>query len=144
VFVIVPEFNIPKQIEVTFNSQKSAASTLVICPPGSVPYISEKAIPYKYNATMIEDGREVPLPSLPAVGNIAEDSRVLRNGRIIPTMAPKKVNASISQQVQVGGPVMDKSIEQPGGANVDSDLDEILKLIKKSEYKMVEQLMQTP
>jgi hypothetical protein len=144
VFVIVPEFNIPKQIEVTFNSQKSAASTLVICPPGSVPYISEKAIPYKYSATMIEDGREVPLPSLPAVGNIAEDSRVLRNGRIIPTMAPKKVNASISQQVQVGGPVMDKSIEQPGGANVDSDLDEILKLIKKSEYKMVEQLMQTP
>jgi hypothetical protein len=93
---------------------------------------------------MIENGREVPLPSMPAVGNIAEDSRMLRNGRIIPTVASKKVNASTSQQVQMEGPVMDKSIERPGGANVNSDLDEVLKLIKKSEYKVVDQLMQTP
>jgi hypothetical protein len=144
VFVIIPEFNIPKQVEVTFNSQKPLVSTLMICPPGSMPYTSEKAIPYKYNATMIENGREVPLPSMPAVGNIAEDSRMLRNGRIIPTVAPKKVNASTSQQVQMEGPVMDKSIERPGEANVNSDLDEVLKLIKKSDYKVVDQLMQTP
>jgi hypothetical protein len=77
VFIIVPEFNIPSRMEVTFNSQKPTVSTLMICPPSSMPYTSEKAIPYKYNATMIENGREVPLPYLPVVGNIAEDSRVL-------------------------------------------------------------------
>ncbi|MCI48047.1 hypothetical protein A2U01_0069290, partial [Trifolium medium] len=81
---------------------------------------------------------------MPAVSNITEDSRVLRNGRIIPTVVQKKVDASGSQQVQIGSPVVNKSIEQPGGANVNSDIDEVLKLIKRSEYKVVDQLMQTP
>ncbi|MCI63005.1 hypothetical protein A2U01_0084262, partial [Trifolium medium] len=70
-----------------------------------------------------------------AVSNITEDSRVLRNGRIIPTAVQKKVDASGSQHVQIGSPVVNKSIEQPGGANVNSDIDEVLKLIKRSEYK---------
>ncbi|PNX82497.1 coatomer subunit zeta-3, partial [Trifolium pratense] len=57
-FVIIPEFNIPEPVEVAFNSQKSVVTPLVICPSGPMPYTSNKAVPYKYNATMIEDGRE--------------------------------------------------------------------------------------
>jgi hypothetical protein len=55
VFVIVHEFNIPEPVEVTFNSQQSAVTPLVICLSGPMPYTSDKAVPYKYNATMIED-----------------------------------------------------------------------------------------
>jgi hypothetical protein len=55
VFVIVHEFNIHEPVETTFNSQQSAVTPLVICLSGPVPYTSDKAIPYKYNATMIED-----------------------------------------------------------------------------------------
>ena len=64
-------------VEIFFDSRKSADASLVICLPGPIPYVYEKAIPYKYNATMIEDGREIPIPPLPYVGNIAEDNRVL-------------------------------------------------------------------
>ena len=71
-------------MEIFFDSRKSASASapLVICLPGPVPYVSEKAIPYRYNATMIEDGREIPIPPLPSMGNIAEDNRVLKNGRV--------------------------------------------------------------
>jgi len=66
-------------VEIFFDNRKSAGAgaPLVICMPGPIPYVSEKAIPYRYNATMIEDGREIPIPPLPSVGNIAEDNRVL-------------------------------------------------------------------
>ena len=37
-----------------------------------------------------------------------------------------------------------KDVGQSSGTNASSEFDEILKLIKKSEYKVVDQLMQTP
>ncbi|MCI11642.1 hypothetical protein A2U01_0032744, partial [Trifolium medium] len=112
VFVIIPEFNIPKPVEVTFNSQKSAVTPLVICPSGPVPYTSNKAVPYKYNATMIEDGREVPIPPLPSVVNIAEVSRVMRSGRMIPTVSPKKVDAPVNRHVQMENPVVNSELNK--------------------------------
>ena len=104
VFVITPQINEPKCVEVLFNSQriplassiepveinydsgKCVVAPLVIYLPGSVPYQSEKAIPYKYNATMMENGKEVPLPS---VVNITDMSRVTLSGRIL-TKARRK------------------------------------------------------
>jgi hypothetical protein len=68
--------------------------------PGPIPYASEKVIPYKYNAIMIEDGCEVPIPPLPSVGNIAEDSRVLRNRRVIPVVFPRKVSTLVTEETQ--------------------------------------------
>jgi len=118
-------------LEIFFDSREAAAP-LVICLPGPIPYVSEKAIPYKYNATMMEGGREVPVPPLPSMGNIAEDSRVLRNGHVIPAVFPKKASTPA------------KNINQSSWANTNSYLDEVLKLIKKSEYKVMDQLMQTP
>jgi len=100
-----------------------------------LPYVSDKAIHYKYNATMIEDGREVPIPPLPFLGNIAEDSRVLRNGRVIPAVVPIKASTPVTEETPA------KKVDQSSGANANPDLDEVLKLIKKSEYKMVDQLM---
>ncbi|GAU10143.1 hypothetical protein TSUD_418590, partial [Trifolium subterraneum] len=148
VFVITPEFSIPKPVEVTFNSQNSVVTPLVICPPGPIPYTSNKAIPYKYNATMIEDGREVPIPPLPSAVNIAEVSRVTRSGRLVPAVSPDKVDAPVNRQVQLENPIvnseLNKELGQSSRNNVNSDFDEVLKLIKKSEYKVVDQLMQTP
>jgi len=134
VCVITPE----EPLEIFFDSRESAASPLVICLPGPIPYVSEKAIPYKHNATTMEDGREVPIPPLPSVGSIPEDSRVLRNGRVIPVVFPTKASTQVIEETPA------KDVDQSSGANTNSDLDEVLKLIKKSEYKVVGQLMQTP
>ena len=45
---------------------------MVICLPGPVPYESDQAVPYKYNATILEDGVEVPIQPLFDVKNIVE------------------------------------------------------------------------
>ena len=137
VCVLTPEFDISEPLQIMFDSRKTGAS-LVIYLPGPMPYVFEKAIPYKHNATMMEDGREVPIPPLPSVGNIVEDSRVLRNGRVIPAVFPNKVSAPVAEETPA------KDSDQSSGANTSFDFDEVFKLIKKSEYKVVDQLMQTP
>ncbi|MCI61708.1 hypothetical protein A2U01_0082965, partial [Trifolium medium] len=82
---------------------------------GSVPYTSNKAIPYKYNATMIEDGREVLIPPLPSVVNIAKVSRVMRSGRLVPAMSSKKVDAPINRHVQMENPVVNSELNKDIG-----------------------------
>ena len=39
-------------------------------------------MPYKYNATILEDGKEVEIKSLSSVVNIADASCVTRSGRV--------------------------------------------------------------
>ena len=144
VCVITPEF---QRLEISYNSGESTTTPLVISLPGPMPYASLKAVPYKYSATMLEGGQEVPLPSLtPAISvdNIASDGKVLRNGRVIPTLFAKKVNDPAVKQATVNGPGTRKEVGQSNGTSKNSDHDEILKLIQKSEYKVVDQLLQTP
>ncbi|MCI64049.1 hypothetical protein A2U01_0085306, partial [Trifolium medium] len=61
---------------------------------------------------MIEDGREVPIPHLPSTVNIAEVSRVMRSGRVIPAMSPKKVDAPINRRVQMENPVVNSELNK--------------------------------
>lgn len=57
---------------------------------GHTPYESDKVIPYKYNATMLEDGKEVPIPSISSVVSIVDVSGVTRTGRVFASAAPKR------------------------------------------------------
>ncbi len=60
VCVIMPVFH---DTPVRNTPPKENVEPLVIRLPGPVPYASTKAIPYKYNATMVENGIEVPIVS---------------------------------------------------------------------------------
>ncbi|XP_050895516.1 uncharacterized protein LOC127102154 [Lathyrus oleraceus] len=126
-----PLFNIPKHVEIIYNSQKTSVSPLIISFPGPVPYKSDKAIPYKYDATMIEDRVDVPLP--PAV-NIVDVRRVTRSGWI---MIEDGVEVPLPSVVNIA------DVGQSSGTNQKVDNDEVLKLIKKREYNTVEQLLHT-
>lgn len=76
---------------ITYNCQKFVISLLVIRLAGPMPYESDRAVPYKYNATMLEDGKEVHIPSFSSVENIANVSDVTRNGRVFASAAPKRI-----------------------------------------------------
>jgi len=143
VCVIIPEFNILKRLEVTYNGAKPAVTPLVICLPGPLSYTSERAIPYKYDATILEDGKEMPLPPLAYMVNIADNNKLLRSGCILPTVMQRKTSAPIVEQVQAQDPGKGKDVGQSSG-NGYSNCDEVLKTIKRSEYKIVDQLLQTP
>ncbi|KAI5397492.1 hypothetical protein KIW84_063348 [Lathyrus oleraceus] len=99
---------------------------MTIKPAGPVPYSSEKAIPYRYNAVAVENGKEVSLPSSSVV-NIADVSGT-------PNPAPVvKPSSTLGTPTSVG----------PSG-NMKEGCDEMLRLIKRSEYNVVDQLLQTP
>jgi len=77
------------------------------------------------------------------VDNIADSSRILRSGRVLPAMAQVKTSVPINEPMPERNPGKGKAVGQSGGITCE-DSDEILKLIKKSEYKVVDQLLQTP
>src|SRR3954468_13413711 len=95
----------PERIEVTYNKPKVPIAPLIICLPGHVPYDSDKAVPYNYNATMIKNGQEVPLPTLSSVVNIADGSRVIRSGRVYTPLPSKHHVAPATGQNPVNTPV---------------------------------------
>lgn len=145
--VIIPRFNFPEPLEIKFDSRGSAKSPLVIYLPGPAPYQFDKVVPYKYQATMIKDGKEVPLPSMPYVVNIADVSGVTRSGCVFTTVPPRNVEALVGKKTQVEASTVRNKldiVEESSGANINSEFDEVLRLIKKSEYKIMDQLLQTP
>src|SRR3954464_6679002 len=79
--VIEPCFEIPECVEIGYYG-KASVEPLVICLPGSIPYSSDKAVPYRYNTTMLESGKEVEIKPLSSVENITDVSRVTRSGRV--------------------------------------------------------------
>ncbi|KAI5390126.1 hypothetical protein KIW84_075450 [Lathyrus oleraceus] len=158
--VISPVFKIPEPVVIRYDGSKPKVSpSLVIKPAGPVPYSSDKAIPFRYNPVAVEEGREVPLPSSSVI-NIADVSGLTRSGHVFSAPKPQaRAVASDSVERPVGtavnvpnpAPVAKPSSVQKTPASsvgpsgiVNEDCDEMLRLIKKSEYNVVDQLLQTP
>ncbi|KAI5437974.1 hypothetical protein KIW84_023922 [Lathyrus oleraceus] len=166
VYVITPVFNIPDPVVIKYDgSKKKVVPTLVIKPAGPVPYVSDKAVSYHYNVVMLEDGKEVPLPSTSIV-SISDVSIVTRSGRAFSAQPKSHEDVVKRDVVNPAGPVGTSSSNHsiPAVKGVDpvivkadkapilvgqygilrEDGDEMLRLIKRSEYNVVEQLLQTP
>lgn len=52
----------------------------MICLPRVVPYSSDNVVLYRYNASMVEDGKEVEIK--PLLVNIEDINGVTRSGRV--------------------------------------------------------------
>ncbi|KAI5403814.1 hypothetical protein KIW84_051099 [Lathyrus oleraceus] len=149
--VIVLVFKTPERVVIQFDSSNSNNSNRLVLPlviwlSSQVPYVFNRVVLYQYNATMVENGQEVPLPTTNSVVNIADIAKVTRSGRVFRPVFPKDVE-DVSKKVEV--PVVDPVSTpkcQSGESNSlkPNDDDEVLHLIKKSEFNMVEQLLQTP
>ncbi|XP_039686840.1 uncharacterized protein [Medicago truncatula] len=122
------------------DNSKPAVTPLVICVPRPKPFFSQNAMPYNYEPTSIENGKEISWSPSTSVSNIAENSQILRSGRILPAVVQAKKKALVIESVPIPDPSKGKSVVQPS----ETDNDEILKIIKKSDYKIVDQLLQTP
>ncbi|GAU48362.1 hypothetical protein TSUD_282430 [Trifolium subterraneum] len=97
VCVIVPEFNTSDRLEMIYNSGEPTVNPLVICLLGPMPYTSLRAVPYRYDATMLQDGVEIPIPPLISVDNIADNRKILRSGRILPGVVQEKTGSSVEK-----------------------------------------------
>jgi hypothetical protein len=158
--VISPVFRIPEPVVIRYDGSKQKVSpSLIIKPVGPVPYSSDKVVPYRYNDVALEDGKEVPLPST-SVFNIADVSGLTRSGRVF--SAPPKpqadvrwadvaeyaerpvgtaVNALNPALVAKPTSVVRAPVSAGQSGNVKENCDEMLRLIKISEYNVVDQLL---
>ncbi|XP_050920128.1 uncharacterized protein LOC127137744 [Lathyrus oleraceus] len=128
-----------------------SVSPLVIRLAGTVPYASDKVMPYKYDATMIKDEQEVPLPEANSVVSIADVVKVSLSGRLFSPVFPKDVeNVVIGKKAEAVVPLSEPintlicQCDEFSGLKIKDDNDEVLRLVKKSEFNVVEQLLQTP
>ncbi|KAI5432054.1 hypothetical protein KIW84_035984 [Lathyrus oleraceus] len=158
--LISPVFKLPEPVVIRYDGSKPKVSpSLIIKPAGPVPYSSDKAFPFRYNPVAVEDGKEVSLPSTSVV-NIADVSGLTRSGRVFSVPKPQaravvsdSVECPVGTAVNVQNPApvaKPSSVQKtpassvgPSGT-VNEDRDEMLRLIKKSEYNVVDQLLQTP
>ncbi|KAI5409419.1 hypothetical protein KIW84_055017 [Lathyrus oleraceus] len=106
--VIVPNFKHLERLVIQYDSSNSnnvsnkPVSSLVIRLAGPVPYSSDKALSYQYNATMIEGGQEVPLPTASSVVSIIDVTKVTRSGRVFGSVFPKdKKESVVGKKVEV-------------------------------------------
>ncbi|XP_058788384.1 uncharacterized protein LOC131662585 [Vicia villosa] len=126
------------------------APPLVITLPGPVPYNSEKAIPWNYGGEVFYQGAkyEVKAPvEKEDVDNVVGIGRMTRSGRIFnPPLNTRDDNTEALAQAK-GKRVVEDTADQGQSSNsediVAKEMEEFLKIIKKSEYKVVDQLSQT-
>ncbi|KAI5436089.1 hypothetical protein KIW84_022510 [Lathyrus oleraceus] len=105
--VIVPVFKQQERLAIQYDSSNiknvsGSISPLVIRLAGPVPYSSDKVVPYQYNATMIENGQEVSLPTTSSVVSIADVTKMTRSGRVFgPVFPENKEEISVSKKTEV-------------------------------------------
>ena len=92
---------------------------------------------------MVENGQEVPFPTKNSVVNIADIVKVTRSGRVFGPIFPKEVVQDVSVSKKVNeNPVSALACQSGESCKLKpNDDDEVLRLIKKSELNMVEQLL---
>ncbi|XP_050909572.1 uncharacterized protein LOC127123393 [Lathyrus oleraceus] len=148
VLVIEPCFNLPEPVEIPYYNGgvvpvNSKPSPVEICKPTPFPYESTKVVPWKYEITAVEkvvegsSDAEVIEAVSEDVTNIAGMRRMTRSGRIYTPEFNMNPQGSAKESTVVA-PTKEPEVVQS------EDVVEFLKLIKKSDYKVVDQLHQTP
>ncbi|KAI5436290.1 hypothetical protein KIW84_022673 [Lathyrus oleraceus] len=90
----LPMFKTLERVVIQYDSSNNnnvnrSVSSLVIRLADPAPYSFDEAVPYQYNATLIENGQEVPLSVADSVVNIADIAKVTRSGRVFSLVFPK-------------------------------------------------------
>ena len=115
-------------------------SPLVITVPGPLPFESTKAIPWSYGAEVFYKGEKQEIVDT-GISNTTGERRFTRSGRIF-SQPPVVIN----DRSQGKQPVVSIPNANPGASvsREEEEVEELMKIIKRSDYKIVEQLNQTP
>ena len=150
---------------VRITSQPKVAP-LIITTPGPIPYSQDKVIPWNNGSSVYYHGVKQELPTTeyegtevvyPDIDNIVGTRKVTRRGRVFsPEISPNtvttpvRVTATESVTEARGKEQMREPSQTKAPKEVTTDdtsrkeLEEILKIIHKSDYKIFEQLGHTP
>lgn len=128
---------------------------LTIIVLGPVPYSSEKAVPWHYGSDVFYHGvKKVDSPEEGTSGNDSSNvesftgmGRLTRSGRIYASPDAQKKADDLAKakgkKVQTDGQ-NPETTEDPRPETINQEVEELLRIIKKSDYKVVDHLSQTP
>ncbi|XP_017428581.2 uncharacterized protein LOC108336620 [Vigna angularis] len=146
---------LPEPLVIRFTRTTPAPMTeekpsVVICVPSPFPYKNEKAVPWRYGAFALGEGKGAD----PAIENISGIGGMTRSGRIFtpPELTREGANnkeatmAAKAKEFLKGKGVQEKETPDEGEKREISEEEacEFLKFIQQSEYKVVEQLNRMP
>ncbi|XP_058782811.1 uncharacterized protein LOC131657417 [Vicia villosa] len=143
---------VPIQIRVSIPYEEQPTA-LMITVPGPIPYESEKAIPWHYGSDVYYYGtKEEGEPSkekfveasVANTDNFAGTGRITRSGRVF---SPKLVQNNADALAKAKGKQVVTDVQNsptqnkaPNKGVSSKDVEELLRIIRKSDYKVVEQL----
>ncbi|XP_058745903.1 uncharacterized protein LOC131618756 [Vicia villosa] len=143
---------VPIQIPVSIPYEEQPAA-LMITVPGPIPYESEKVVPWHYGADiyyygMKEEGesskQKFVEASVANTDNFAGTRRITRSGRVFSPQLVQNNADSLAKTKgkQVVTDVQNSPVQNGAHDNAVSskDVEELLRIIRKSDYKVVEQL----
>ncbi|XP_058784373.1 uncharacterized protein LOC131659162 [Vicia villosa] len=146
---------VPIQIPVGIPYEEQPAA-LMITVLGPIPYESEKVVPWHYGSDVYYYGtKEEGDPSkkkfveaaVANTDNFAGTGRITRSGRVFsPQLVQKDADALAKAKGKQAVTDVQNSPTQNGAPDNDvssKDVEELLRIIRKSDYKVVEQLGQT-
>jgi hypothetical protein len=132
-----------KPIEIIYQKAERTVEPLVIQAPSPFPFTNTKTVPWNYNTSAFVQGKPVTLLE-PVVINIDGPGGMTRSGRVF-------IHKSLRENVGVPATpasenILSKTIEVEvsKGTVPQDEADEFLRIIRKSDYKVVDQLNQTP
>lgn len=133
---------------------------LVVTLLGPVPRSSEKAVPWHYDSDVYYHGVKqvfIPVPAKKEevdkedvnAGDFSGAGRITRSGRVFAPPNPQDVADALRKAkgklVADGpGPIQVNIPKDDAGSSIAQEVEELLKTIKKSDYKLVDHLSQTP
>src|ERR1044072_5688729 len=142
--VVVPLINnrILRVSPVPEEEPVTAVAQMTVDPPGRLPYENTRAVPWSYEHEVVVGGKPMVLEET-TVENITSPSGMTRSGRVYHQDPMKNRGAEKVSDIplkKVGA--TDLSTEEL--KDIFKQSDETLKIIKRSDYKVVDQLSQTP
>ncbi|XP_050876947.1 uncharacterized protein LOC127080679 [Lathyrus oleraceus] len=126
--------------------------SLVVTLPSPIPYSSEKAVPWHYGSDVYYHGVKQVFIHVPAkkeevekeyvnAGDFSSAGRITRSGKVFSPPNPQDVADALEKakekQVDDGpGPVQVNLPKDDAGSSIAQEVEELLKIIRKSDYKL--------
>jgi hypothetical protein len=131
--------------------QPTLVGPITITVPGPVPYEKDSAIPWHYGADIYCQGQKVNEEDIDigssAVDNVGGIGGFTRSGRLFAPSTLRTNDEAEAAAKAKGKQVSTEEVtteEAPPKTAFEKEVDEFMRIIKKSDYKVVDQLNQTP
>ncbi|XP_050908700.1 uncharacterized protein LOC127122404 [Lathyrus oleraceus] len=139
----VPPLQIPYDFsQLTLST--NPVTPIIIIVPTPLSYVDTKVVPWMYDTSIYIHGQKIqeePLKSSDPMNNITDTDKITRSRRIF-TLTPTPIG-TINPSTSDKGKKIDGAQQRQDPAPF-NEVDEFLRIIKKSDCRVVDQLNQTP